>query len=217
MLKTKDVPSELKNFNSLFFSFKYKYDLYRLFDDLLTIIICCLARETEEKLYFETIAKYNKQELSTFAKLMGELFLIYGRANQLKNWADPLGEYYEALASGTKKSAFGQFFTPKAICNMMAAFITDKNEWGKKINEPCSGSGRLILASNQIAQGNYFIAQDLDAICCKMTAINMCMHHIRGEVHNMDVIRQSNPRLSYSINYNFYKHKTPLILLKKYG
>lgn len=215
MLKTKDVPSELKNFNSLFFSFQYKYDLHTLYDDLLTIIICCLARETEEKLYFETIAKYKKEELNTFAKLMGELFLIYGRANHLKHWADPLGEYYEALASNSKKSAFGQYFTPKPICNMMASFITNEKEWGKKINEPCSGSGRMILACNQIAQGNYFIAQDLDAICCKMTAINMAMHEIRGEVHNMDTLRMSNLRMSYSVNYDFYKHKTPLILLKR--
>jgi type I restriction enzyme M protein len=214
MLKTKEVPSELKNFNSLFFSFKYKYDLYSLYDDLLTIIICCLARETEEKLYFETIKRYTKEELNTFAKLMGELFLIYGNAKMLKQWADPLGEYYEALASNSKKSSFGQYFTPKPICDMMANFITPKNDWGKNINEPCSGSGRMILASNQVAKGNYFIAQDLDAVCCKMTAINMAMHEIRGEVHHMDTLRMSNLRISYSINYNFYKHKTPLILIK---
>lgn len=215
MLKSTEIPSELKNFNSLFFSFKYKYDLYSLFDDLLTIIICCLARQTEEKLYFETIAKYEKEELNTFAKLMGELFIIYGNAQILGEWADPLGEYYEALASNSKKSSFGQFFTPKAICNMMANFVVDSKEWGKKINEPCSGSGRMILACNQIIEGNYYIAQDLDAICCKMTAINMCLHHIKGEVHNMDTLRMANLRISYSINFNFYKHKTPLILLKR--
>jgi type I restriction enzyme M protein len=85
----------------------------------------------------------------------------------------------------------------------------------KKINEPCAGSGRMILASNQIAKGNYFIAQDLDAICCKMTAINMCMHEVRGEVHNMDTLRIADLRMSYSVNYDFYKHKTLLILLKR--
>lgn len=215
MLKTKDVPSELKNFNSLFFSFQYKYDLYRLFDDLLTILICCFARETEEELYFETIKKYDKKELQIFTKLLGELLLIYAKAKDSNIWADPLGEYYEALASGSKKSSFGQFFTPKSICNLMAGFVIAPNSWGKTINEPCSGSGRLILASNQIAKGNYYVAQDLDAICCKMTAINMCLHEIRGEVHNMDTLRLSNPRMSYSVNFNFHKHKTPIILLKR--
>ncbi|MDN3665623.1 N-6 DNA methylase [Algibacter miyuki] len=214
MLKNKDVPSELKNFNSLFFSFQYKYDLYNLYDDLLTLIICCLARQTEERLYFETIKKYEKKELTTFAHLMGELFIIYNNSKTFGEWCDPLGEYYECLASNSKKSAFGQFFTPKAVCDMMANFVTPK-DWGKQINEPCSGSGRMILASNQITKGNYFIAQDLDPICCKMTAINMAMHEIRGEVHNMDTLRMANLRMSYSINFDFYKHKTPLILLKR--
>jgi type I restriction enzyme M protein len=215
MLKNREVPSELKNFNSLFLAFRYKYDLYHLYDDLLTIVICCLARETEEELYLQTIKKYTKEELNTFAQLMGELFIIYADAKKFGKWADPLGTYYECLASNSKKSIFGQFFTPSSICDMMANFVTSKKEWGKKINEPCSGSGRMILASNQIAKGNYFIAQDLDAICCKMTAINMCMHEVRGEVHQMDSLRIANLRMSYSINYDFYKHKTPLILLKR--
>ena len=215
MLKTREVPSELKPFNSLFFSFTYKYDLYSLFDDLLTIIICCLARETEEPLYFETIKKYKKEELTIFAKLLGALFLIYENAKTFGTWTDPLGEYYELLASNSKKSSFGQFFTPKPICDLMANFVITPNQWGKTINEPCAGSGRMILAANHQAKGNYYVAQDLDAICCKMTAINMCLHEIRGEVHNMDTLRMGNLRLSYSINYDFHKHKTPLILLKR--
>lgn len=215
MLKTSEVPSELKKLNSLFFSFQYKYDLYSLYDDFLTIVICCLARQTEEKLYLETIAKYTKAELSVFANMFGELFCMYADAKKFGHWIDPLGTYYEALASGSKKSAFGQFFTPKSICTLMAGFVIDADAWGKTINEPCSGSGRMILASNQIAKNNYYVAQDLDAICCKMTAINMAFHEIRGEVHCMDTLRMTTPRISYSINYDFYKHKTPLILLKR--
>lgn len=215
MIKTSEVQRELRNFNSLFFSFQYKYDLYTLFDDLLTIIICCLARETEEPLYFETIKRYKKEELTVFANLFGELILIYNNAKLNNSWADPLGEYYELLASNSKKSNFGQYFTPKPICDMMAKFTITPNEWGKTINEPCAGSGRMILAANHQANGNYFVAQDLDPICCKMTAINMCLHEIRGEVHNMDTLRMTDFRMSYSINYDFHKHKTPLILLKR--
>lgn len=215
MIKNSEVQRELKPFNSLFFSFQYKYDLYTLFDDLLTIIICCLARGTEEPLYFETIKRYKKDELNIFANLFGELILIYGKAKFSKSWADPLGDYYELLASNSKKSAFGQFFTPKPICEMIARMTVNPNDWGKHINEPCAGSGRFILALNHHANGNYFVAQDLDPICCKMTAINMCLHEIRGEVHNMDTLRMTDFRMSYSINYDFHKHKTPLILLKR--
>ena len=55
MLKNRDVPKELKFFNSLFFEFQYKFNLNQVYDDLLTIIICALGRGTQENLYFETI------------------------------------------------------------------------------------------------------------------------------------------------------------------
>lgn len=215
MLKTKDVPRELKSFNSLFSCFKYKYDTAPLFSDFLTIVICCLARQTEENLYFETIEKYTKDELNIFAKLFGELLKIYTFAKEENKWVDPLGDYYEALASNSKKSAFGQFFTPKPLCDMISQMTLTSGEWGKKINDPCSGSGRFILSANHFTEGNYYIAQDLDSICCKMTAINMCLHEIRGEVHQMNSLSNDTPYLSYSINYKFHSHKTPIILLNR--
>lgn len=215
MLKTKDIPRELKSFNSLFFSFQYKYDLSVLFEDLLTIVICCLARQTEENLYHKTIQKYTKKELDIFAKLFAELLIIYSTAKQFGKWVDPLGDFYEALASNSKKSAFGQFFTPKHLCDMISQMTLTKDEWDKNINDPCSGSGRFILSANNYTEGNYYVAQDLDSICCKMTAINMCLHEIRGEVHHTNSLSDAPPFLSYSINYKFYSHKTPIILLKR--
>lgn len=211
MLKNRDIPKELKSFNSLFLDFKYKYDLNIIFDDLLTIIICALGRETQEKLYFETIAKYTREELNVFCKLFGELLIIYETNISAGYWCDPLGEYYECLAGNYKKSNFGQFFTPKAICDLMTSFIIDPNEWGKNINEPACGSGRFILAANHKAKGNYYVCEDLDPICCKMTAINLCLHEIRAEVHCHDALLMDKPRFSLAINYEFWKHNTKCI------
>ena len=211
MLKTRDVPHELREFNSLFFGFQHKYDLSLIFDDLLTIIICALGQGTQEVLYLETIKKYTRAELDIFCKLFGELLLIYQKANTNGDWCDPLGEYYECLASNYKKSSFGQFFTPKPICNLMAQFTADTNDFGYTINEPCSGSGRMVLAFNHFAQGNYFVCEDLDPICCKMTAINLCMHEIRAEVHCHDAIRNDSDRFTLAINYEFWKHNTKCI------
>jgi type I restriction enzyme M protein len=61
MLKNRDVPKELKTFNSLFFGFEYKYNLNEVFDDLLTVIICAMGRGTQEELYLKTIQKYNRK------------------------------------------------------------------------------------------------------------------------------------------------------------
>lgn len=171
-----------------------------------------MGRGSNEELYFETIGRYTNDEIMTFTRLFGELVGIYDKATTLKDWIDPLGEYYECLASNYKKSNFGQFFTPKAVCTLMAQLIINRDEWGKTVNEPCAGSGRLVLASNQAAEGNYFVCQDLDPICCKMTAINLCFHKIRGEVHCMDTLRMTEPRFSYAVNYELWKHDTINIL-----
>lgn len=211
MLKTRDVPKELKIFNSLFFEFQYKHDLNRVFDDLLTVIICAMGRETQEPLYLETIKKYTRAELESLCKLFAELTKIYANSLQFGDWCDPLGEYYECLIGNYKKSNFGQFFTPKPICDLMAGITIEKDNFGLKINEPCAGSGRMVLAANKICKGNYYVCQDLDPMCCKMTAINLCFHEIRAEIHCHDTLRMDKPRFSLVTNYEFWKNNTHTI------
>ena len=215
MIKTVDVPQELRVFNTLFFDFQHRHELSQVFDDLLTIIICCMGRGTNEDLYFETIKRYNAKELDSFARLFAELMKFYIKAKEAEQWCDPLGEYYELLASNYKKSRFGQFFTPKPLCDMMAMMIINADEWGKNINEPCSGSGRMVLAANHQAKGNYYVCEDLDPLCCKMTAINLCFHDIRGEVHCHNALTRDESRFSFAVNYEFWKNNTNTILQYK--
>ncbi|KAA2218253.1 N-6 DNA methylase [Maribacter flavus] len=214
MVKTREVPRELKNFNSLFNSLIYRHDVSTIFDDFLTVFICCFARGTQEPLYFETIKRYNRKELDLFAKMMGELIILYAKAKNDDDWIDPLGDYYEVLAGQYKKSRLGQFFTPKPLCDLMAEISLTGSSWGKTVNDCACGSGRMLLSSNKVVQGNYYVAQDLDPICCKMSAINLCMHGIRAEVHQMDTLRMTKPHRSYLINPKFHEHKTHLILIK---
>ncbi|WP_298119369.1 N-6 DNA methylase [Flavobacterium sp.] len=211
MLKNRDVPKELKIFNSLFYEFHYKFDLSQIFDDLLTMIICAMGHQTQEDLYLQTIKKYNRQEIDIFCKLFGELMKIYNQNKTFGIWCDPLGDYYECLASNYKKSSFGQFFTPRPICDFMAKILFDSNDWGKTMNEPTCGSGRMILAANQHCKGNYYVCEDLDPICCKMTAINLCFHEIRAEIHCHDALMMNNYRFSLVTNYEFWKHETKCI------
>lgn len=212
MIKTREVPTELKNFNSVFNDLTYRYDASQIFSDFLSLVICCMAHHTQEKKYFEIINRYEKKEVDLFCRLFAELLKFYNREIEPGFWCDPLGTYYELLAGKYKKSNFGQFFTPNGLCDLMANFTINPDEWGKTINDPASGSGRLILASNAYAEGNYYVAQDLDHICVKMTAINMCFHKIRGEVHHMDSIRVTKPFVSYKINHEWHKHEILNIL-----
>jgi type I restriction enzyme M protein len=93
----------------------------------------------------------------------------------------------------------------------MANFILEKQSFGKNISDPCCGSGRLILASNNFTPGNYFVAQDLDHICVKMACINLAMHGIKAEVHHMNTLGQEKPYNSYIINHDYWKTKSPSV------
>lgn len=208
-----EINRELKTFDSLFSKIAYRHDASTVFSDLLTIKICCFGFGTNEALYHETIKRYSREELDTMAKLMAELLIIYSKAKADNRWVDPLGDFYEYLASKSKKSALGQFFTPPAVCNLMA-MITVSADWDQTINEPCSGSGRMVLAMNNITKGCYYICQDLDPICCKMTVINCMMHEIKCEVHCMDVLRNDKIYTSYLVNHQFWKVKTPHVIQK---
>lgn len=182
-----------------------------VFDDFLTLVICCLARQTQEELYFDTIRKYGKDEIDNFAKLFAELIKLYSKVDKDFDWIDPLGDYYEALSSEYKKKNFGQFFTPKSLCDLMAAVTVEPEDYGNTILEPACGSGRLILAANKICRGNYFVAKDLDHICVKICCINMAFHGVKGEVLHTNALSDQEPFNVYLINYDWYKSKTPFI------
>lgn len=211
MLKTTDTPPYLREFNSLFYAFAYRHEISRVFDDFLTIVICCLARQTQETWYLDTIRKYSEDEINTLAKLFGSLLIIYDSAIKDNDWIDPLGDYYQALSSNHKKSGFGQFFTPKSLCDVMALLTVEKDDYGNTINDPTCGSGRILLAGNKICKGNYYVAQDLDHVCVKMCCINMAMHGLKGEVHHMNTLTNNTPWNSYIINHDWHKTKTPFI------
>lgn len=211
MLKTRHTPNRLREFNSLFGSLARSQGAHVVFDDFLTIFICCLARRTQEDLYFETIKKYSKENLQTFAKMLAELFIIYGHPKNNFDWCDPLGEYYEELASTYKKSNFGQFFTPKGVCDLMAEMTVQRNDFGNTINDCAVGSGRTLLAANKICKGNIYLGQDLDHVCVKMCAINMAMHGLKGEVLHMNSLQCNEPFNRYIINHDWHKTETPFI------
>jgi len=214
MIKTQLVSKELKNFNSLFNKFMYSWDASNIFDDFLSIFICCFARGTQEDWYFDVIKRYKKEELNIFAQMMAELLILYSNAKQNNDWIDPLGEYYEILASNHKKSSFGQFFTPKPICDLMTQFSLQNADWDKTVNDPTCGSGRTLLSANQHTKDMTYIGQDLDPVCAKMAAINLCMHQMKGTIYCMDTLRMTEPKKTYAINPNFHKHNTLLILCK---
>jgi type I restriction-modification system DNA methylase subunit len=117
--------------------------------------------------------------------LMAKMYKAFGNQDAFE---DVLGDLYEEIAGRGHKSAMGQFFTPMHLCDMMALMVAPKEAVEETIrcSEPCSGSGRNVLAferqCRRIGQRTHWTCVDLDITCVKMTVINMVYNGIRGDV-----------------------------------
>ena len=52
----------------------------------------------------------------------------------------------------------------------------------RTVNDPCCGSGRMLLAAAELQPHWHFIGQDVDVRCVRMTAINLALRNIYGHV-----------------------------------
>lgn len=154
--------------------------------------------------YISIIRKYKDQKIGEdkvpdlFAKALAELIIAMENFRGL----DIIGTIYETFVS---RGQHGQFFTPQHICGMMALMVNGGVKDDEKVSDPCCGSGRMLIESAKINPRAYFIGQDLDKVCCDMTAINLFFNGIRGEV------RWGNS-LALEVN-RIYKIEPPFITL----
>jgi hypothetical protein len=97
--------------------------------------------------------------------------------------ADILGDVFQgAITYGEA----GQFLTPEPVCDLMARMTlepagttgTDR----KTILDPCCGSGRMLLAAANVRPNCEFVGQDIDLRCVRMTAINLALRNLYGQV-----------------------------------
>lgn len=61
---------------------------------------------------------------------------------------------------------------------------TDRVEFGAQptVHDPCSGSGRMLLAAASINRHWEFVGQDVDIRCVRMTALNLAFRNLYGYV-----------------------------------
>lgn len=201
MAKTVDFPSELRHFVKVLNSFRgywYDYDIFRDFIDYTT---ASLLWEGDKELA-DRFKRTYKDDYPRFGEMF--LALVETMRDQIADdsgWYDALGELYEAISSRSKASFLGQFFTPPEVCDLMAKMqVPEVKPAGKTVNDPACGSGRLLLAFNSVAPANYLIGQDMDAICTKMTAINMALHGCTGQALNGDSLRPDHFAFGFEVN-----------------
>lgn len=211
MAKTVDVPTELREFNTVFDSVAgYKWDDAKVFHDLCDYIIACLLIDGDKDCA-ERLEKEYKDEYPKFKEMFRELLLAHDKVLNRKEWYDGLGTFYEVIKSSSKSSALGQYFTPESLVDCMVQIqLGEDLPKGKTINDPASGSGRFLIAFHANAPGNFQYGCDIDTICAKMTAINMCLSGCVGQAVCGDALQLIDSfRFGYDINPLLTFHKMP--------
>jgi hypothetical protein len=151
----------------------------QVFEDFLEMSVCALAGGTMEEPYLQVVQRYAKGEkgkrpVDLLAELFGELVNVMEQTG-----ADVLGDLFQgAITYGEH----GQFYTPENLCAMMARMQMHKEGTGKRILDPCCGSGRMLLACAEVNRSNEFYGQDIDLRCVRMTAINLALRNLNGYV-----------------------------------
>lgn len=170
--------------------------------------------------------KYKEGVGKEFFKAFSELILEYGKGINSNGWCDPLGDCFMELIKGVAKYR-GQYFTPVGLCTLMADITTELVPSKEKypcgvygfrelVGDPTCGSGRNLLAVKATfdkaseEDQPYFIGEDIDTLCCKMTAINMCVHGCYGEVICHDTLTEPDKvRFGYVINIGLRYYSMP--------
>ena len=179
------------------------------------IIFCFCIDHTTAPLW-----KYNQEDTEKFHHMMVTYFRMMEEALVHRSWYDMFGDLFMAWA-GDKKYR-GQCFTPMDMCDMMAHVTLDGKGsmeptmrcrgFGKRVvvSDCACGSSRTLLAGHSVFISNgwrkpYLIGEDLDAMCCKMSAVNMLVHGCYGEVvcHNT-LTSPASIMFGYVVNEGLY-------------
>lgn len=157
----------------------------RVFDDLLRYIIQGYTIPGYPGL---KDWHYTKEQTASFFEMYSKIVLIMQEQLEHKQWFDVFGNIYEELiASKSRRSNLGQFFTPECLCELMVGICQEEEkQTGKLISDCACGSGRTLLAHHVCNLGNYYVAEDLDKTCAMMCVCNFLLHGVVGEVvwHN---------------------------------
>lgn len=161
-----------------------KHGLINAFNDFMTFAVCALSLGEKEDEYLKTSKKYTSDEMISFSHAFASL--IEEMDNKGEGLKDCLGDYFIEIQGS---DWHGQFFTPEPLCDMIANITKMKFEDNESINDPCCGSGRMLLSAARQNRNCIFYGADIDYQCCQMTLINLCLNGLTGYVSHMDTLK----------------------------
>ena len=175
------------------------HDPCRAFEDLLGMTICVLSGGQMEEEYLSLVKQYahgekGKRAIDAFPAAVGDLIIAMEKTRK-----DILGDIYQGAISYGHN---GQFFTPEPVCEAIARMSMEQASGrAARIIDPCCGSGRLLLAAADVNPQAEFYGQDIDLRCVRMTAINLALRNLYGQVVHGDTLRDER-RLVYQTGFS---------------
>ena len=161
---------------------------------------------------------HNAEENQKLYGMMIRYFELMEKQLGKVDWFDAFGDLIMSMR--TKGGGFEQYFTPTGICNLMVKTMSYADlEMAKisgryVISDPTCGSSRNLLAAHAKLIGDnrpapYVVAEDIDILCCKISAVNLAVHGCFGEVvcHNT-LIEPESLRSGYLVNHLLYAGHT---------
>lgn len=138
-----------------------------------------------EKRYLEVVARMQPDAVRAAPK---GFVLLLDHFVMRQHFSDLLGPVYMELASRWKQSGLGQYFTPWEVCLAMAivtiADAAPTAEQPLTVNEPCVGSGAMLLACREAVARHcgrealrhlHVSGQDIDQVCVDMAEVQLLM------------------------------------------
>ena len=180
-------------------------------DRFLSDLFCCgaisvsnavdlLQAAEREAHYKQIMSHYSEKERFAMAEIFGKLFgLLTSVVYDDGVFSDYLGEIFMSCNMGNKSA--GQFFTPyhvSKLCAKLAIGTPDKAD-GKilTLNEPCCGSGGMVLAAMDVLKNDFGINYAMDCFvdcsyvdlrCVHMTYLQLSLAGVPAIVKHQDAL-----------------------------
>jgi type I restriction-modification system DNA methylase subunit len=171
------------------------------FEDFLACSLAALSRQQMEDEYLAVVRKGyaegnpGRRGIDALTQAFGTLVDLMEATRR-----DILGDLFQG---GITYGEAGQFITPEEICQLMAALSVDEAPPDAKVFDPCSGSGRMLLAYAEQCRGGELIGQDIDLRCVRMTAINLALRNLYGFALWGNSL-SSEVKLAYRTGFNMH-------------
>jgi hypothetical protein len=181
----------------------YRHSVFRIFQDFVEMAALSMSnavdlfhRKKREERYLQIVKGYTPEELAAFPKLCALLALALEQS-----LSDVLGVLYHRLEIHNEQA--GQFFTPDVVCYAMAQMLVHdakhlvEEKGFIRVQEPCVGSGAMIIALAQACkdgglhyqQAIHVTAIDINVTAVHMAYVQLFLLHIPAVVLHGDTLR----------------------------